>query len=335
VEFQRSWGKGTSQRLSHLAEKRFLRRLVPANSAHAYEYGLHPDISVTEAARWITLGEMLFHREKGLVGRTLASPLIKHGALKLTGLLVLAVVHRCGPISPALLARTLKPLMHRQTVVDKTAKLAEIGAVETFDGSVRLRSDWRESLTGYVRVNGFDSWSEALSERIESERLRYHANQIGPVVMRIRLAIIRALPCEVCGLAEGVGEPDHFPPKRWGGFDHPDLLYPLCRKHNIDLGIMVRDLPGPILRPRVLRVGSVGPLPEWLVEARRLSIEALRRGDVRLLERAQRLVEGNFLGWCAMGLGSNSVMFERIDEVGGRRVGRRTFLGGSPERLNG
>ena len=256
--------------MAGLTEKRFLRRVVPANRAHAYEYGLHPDIPVAEAERWVTLGRMLFDREKGLVGRVLASPLIRHGALKMTGLLALAVVHRCGPISPALLARTLKPLVHRQTVKNKRVKLVEIGVIETSDDCVGLRSGWRESLAEYVRVNGFDARAEALSGRIESERLRYRANLTGSVMMRIRLALIRALPCLICGEASDQGEAEHFPPKKWGGFDHPDLLHPLCQRHNIELGIMVRDLPGPVLRPRVSRAGSAGPVPLWLVEAQQL-----------------------------------------------------------------
>jgi hypothetical protein len=95
---------------------------------------------------------------------------------------------------------------------------------------------------------------------------------------------------------------EHFPPKLWGGFDHPDLMHSVCWGDNSDWGSIVKSLRRPNFeKPIVMSLPVETDIKQFaarlMASAHRTFIEGARRGDVDLLEVAVTRMESAWPLW--------------------------------------
>jgi len=85
---------------------------------------------------------------------------------------------------------------------------------------------------------------------------------------------------------------EHFPPKDWGGFDHPHLMFSGCTPCNSSWGRWLANQPKPRLRPpgtlhlAHAKVGVTRLASAALDVAHQRYLYGKRTGDIADLDRA-------------------------------------------------
>jgi hypothetical protein len=247
---RRSTGSDVSAGLAGLFKKGWLERRIPGPPTWGREYKLGADISEDQRTAWVELGRLLFE-PMGLVGDYLTRPAVKHGRIMLSGFLVLTLLERHGPVNRLALIKTLKPVMSRNTVIGRLERLEEIGlAVQVSDAPDLWMAvpDYLARLEAYEEITGLKEQAAWQDARIEMERTSERIRLAGGPEVKDREEEVLAGPCVFCGVAQAT-EVEHFPPKHWGGFNHPGLMFGACTRCNGDWGRWIRKKPKPQYPP--------------------------------------------------------------------------------------
>jgi hypothetical protein len=338
-DLRRSNGSEVSAGLRKLRDDGFLGCIGPEKEDDAKEWVLHQQIQGDQRDAWVALGTLLFGPEpQCLVGRQMGRPSIKHGYVELSGFLILALLQRCGAQTLGTLVAVLDRLVTAKTVEKKLALLVHRKLVAWEGDLFSSTSDCEERLSAWERDDRkLGKWAKEQDERIADERLRFRTGDSDTPEMKARKRELRAGPCDFCGVMH-CGEVEHFPPKHWGGFDHPYLMRGACRSHNSSWGNWIKGQSVPILRrPGTLHVvhasvDIVSMASAVLEMAHECYLYGRHTGDIDDLDRAREAVERAFPFWLAVFTGRYPlrVVNERllpddwVEEpfTGRRRVGR-------------
>jgi hypothetical protein len=254
----------------------------------------------SEKAKWIELGTLLYAPRKGLLGPFQGRPSVQHGYVMSTGFLVLALLDRRDGAKLKVLADTLKPVMSRSTVEARLAHLKSIGIVYQYGSQYRVTPDWLPSLLAYEFDVGLLQKATLQDQQHARDRRNWKIELAGGEDNVTLKAHVRQQPCYVCREIP-CGEVDHIPPKEWGGFDHPQMMFPACRKHNGQPSSLIRDAPHtPTLTvplDSIVSVSHYGTGADVFLAAQMLYIHAMRTGDLNAFHQARRLFHWSFPHW--------------------------------------
>jgi len=298
--FRRGNGSGVSKMLRRLVKDGFLEVEHPELATHAYLYGLPAAMPVEEKEQWIELGELLFS-PKGLLGRFRTHPSLKHGHIMPNGFLVLAILLECGSQSALEMKKAMKHIMHRNTTQGRLDFLTENDIVQLEDGQYSPTEDWEQAIIRYERANSLETFDIELKRRIAAERCRYYEALAGGADLVALKKFLRTGSCIECG-EKPAGQVEHFPPKLWLGFDHPDLMHSACPGDNEDWGSIVKSLRRPNFdKPIVMSLPIETDIKRFaatlMASVHRIFLEGARTGDMGLLELSVSRMESAWPLW--------------------------------------
>lgn len=250
----------------------------------AHRYSLGPT-AVDHGDQWRELGRRLYSTG-GILAGGLGDPLIKHGYLNASGLLVVGALKEVGQGTAAMIRRHLGGLLARTTIGAAIERLAQLGLVLVEHDRVSLINDYERRLIHIALDNGTAAWALE-QERSHREQRDAYADALADEAVAAEDAYLRTLPCIYCGTpaVPGEAEVEHFPPQHWVSSARYTIRLPSCRVHNHWLGQQVR---GSSMAPHT-------PPPDvaFVSDAEHLEVFALR---LLLNEHAiftQLLVEGH------------------------------------------
>ena len=230
--FNRSNGRLVSKHLAGLVRDRWLRSFEDDESdAYWYARGSRLTRSAGLRSDWSELADALWG--PGGLLRTYEDPAaLSHGMPGINGMLVLSSLAHCeSPASSAALHQYLSSFMKRPTVVKRLNSAIADGLVEaTADGYVTA-DDWRDKLDELVATRKAAApRARKISGQVERDRQNYSKFRgSGRLTPQERKRLLRQ-PCVRCG--GRASQVEHFPPKKFDGFDHRHTAFAICRGCN-------------------------------------------------------------------------------------------------------
>jgi len=218
------------------------------SKATATRYRCGPRISNDDKNRWAVVGERLFGPE-GSLGGFLTRPVIKHGHLGLSGMLVVGTLLVEGPVGEKDLVKALSPLVARTTLTGSSGVFDRLVRKEVLDCPVDgvwcVPDDLEERIGRYEVESGVGERVAVLHAQIESEQKHHNEEVLGSPYLQAFRKFLKRQPCSKCGRLSGRsgGEVDHFPPIHSGGFDAVGRQYPICRSCNNKMSAFTKRMP--------------------------------------------------------------------------------------------
>jgi len=269
--FNRGRGRLVSKDLKALRVAGWLKAQQHKDSeAFAYQ----PGPKLTRDSRlwgeWESLAQALFGTS-GLVKRFNDSPVWGHGLFGFNQTLVLgALVYRCQAWRRVDIINYLNGLVGTSPIDTALRTLTTAGVVNWENGVYVRNLDWSTRLHALVKSHPSGLQRKLrVKYQVKAERMVY-ANLVrdGHLTPLQRKQLLKQ-PCLRCG--GKATQVEHFPPQKFGGKDHPHLVWAICKDCNDKTSGFIRRL---------------GPLPT-LSKTR---LRSLRGIDPNIFARASLLV---------------------------------------------
>ena len=265
-------------------------------------YRLGPG-STPEQKSWVILGEEMFGND-GILNGLFARPSFAYRGIGVLGSIVIGFVRRFGPVTEGEILQGVFPLATKQNVKKHIAELADFGLLQLDDGAYVTSSDIEEQLIAYENSSGLTLRASSNEIQFGRQQAVFHEFVTGSSYLKSLKDSIRRLPCIYCGKPAhpGLMTIEHFPPKHWGGTDNTSLILPSCRRHNSQLGRMIRGSDS-LPTPTVTTIDLVTPIrPE---EAEKLVVEVMIMRHAHMtrlilegeISEARAMVADFFPGW--------------------------------------
>ena len=213
-DFQRVAGKGVSTQRRALVDGGWLHQLrrVEKTKGNEYSYG---DLLRAKSDRnaWVVIGEILFGKQ-GLVGDWLESPLLAHGSLGPSGVMVLSLIYRFpGQLSPADIRDFFSGIAKRDAVNGWLKKLQDkekfgCEIIELVDGHLQVSEGFKKVIADQHDM--FSPRKEKISKTVELEREKHLLKHGVSIELQKLRKMYRGLSCIRCGATSK--EVEHFPP---------------------------------------------------------------------------------------------------------------------------
>jgi len=215
---------------------------------------------------WQAFTTSLFGKQ-GLVSKFVNSPVWGHGVFGFKQTLVLgALVYRKQKFRRVDLVNYLQKLMSQSTIDSALKKMVEAKIISFTDGYYVRSQSWEENLKIFVDGHpGGKARQVRIRREVAIDRRRY-ANLIrdGKLSPKDREKLLRN-PCVRCGRKSK--EVEHFPPVKFGGNDHPHLVWAICHSCNARTKAFIKRIPLFETRPGKLHIAKLGIDPNDLLRA--------------------------------------------------------------------
>ncbi len=303
-DLSRVGGEAVSANLKKLVKGKWLlvRKKATGNQAHRYGLGTKLTMEAGVETCWRNLVKKLFNKN-GLVFGLIDGPSVGHRYLGVNGILVLGTLKNSRrPLTVPEIAAYLQVFMARQTVNNKLKKLSKNDlAVETDDGW-RVVPKLREALSKYEPESGALASQANIERTIKIERQQHAIRLKKGVLTREQKEEILAQGCFNCHTTTGPLELEHFPPKHWGGRDHFDLVWCLCRKCNNKYSHQIKTLPAPKLDKFIrITLAKKAFVPTVVVALLEYNAHRFYRAlNENRIEDARQLSYQTLNIWCAL-----------------------------------
>ena len=244
-DLNRVGGEAVSANLKKLVNGKWLsiRKKATGKQSHRYKLGMKLTMKAGAETCWRELATKLFDKN-GLVFGLIDNSSFGHRFLGINGMLVLGTLKSSRrPLTVSEIAVYLQMFMSRQTINNRLKKLSQNDlVVETSEGW-SVVSTLREMLSKYEPESGALAKKANIERTIKIERQNRDIRLEKGVLTREQKEEILAQGCFNCHTTTGRLELEHFPPKRWGGRDHFDLVLCLCWKCNNKYSHQIKTLP--------------------------------------------------------------------------------------------
>ena len=198
---------------AHLLMGGWLRQLrrIEKTKGNEYSYG---DLLKKKSDRnaWVVIGEILFGK-RGLVGDWLESPLLAHGSLGPSGVMVLSLIYRFpGQLSPADVRDFFSGIAKRDAVNGWLKKLQDeekfgCEIIELVDSHLQVSEGFKKVIADQHDM--FSPRKEKISKTAELEREKHLLKHGVSIELQKLRKMYRGLPCIRCGAPSK--EVEHFP----------------------------------------------------------------------------------------------------------------------------
>ena len=197
---------------------------------------------------WLAFATSLFGNQ-GLVSKFVNSPVWGHGVFGFRQTLVLgALVYRKQRFRRVDLVNYLQEFMSLSTIDSALKKMVEAKIVSYTDGFYIRSQSWEENLKVFVDGHpGGKARQVRIRHEVKIDR-RIYSNLIreGKLTPIERKKLLKN-PCVRCGRKSK--EVEHFPPVKFGGKDHPHLVWAICHSCNAKTKAFIRKIDKFEVRP--------------------------------------------------------------------------------------
>jgi len=306
MEFNRSNGRLVSKHLAGLVGDGWLVSFEDDESdAYWYVHGRRLARPTALRKDWLDLADGLWGQQ-GLLRTYEDVAALSHGMPGINGMLVLSTLARCeSPISSGELHQYLCSFMKRPTVVKRLNRLInEDLAKFTADGYVAT-DDWRAELDKLVATSKAGALrSEKICDQVERDRSNFSEFRGSGRLTPKERKWLRRQPCVRCGGRSS--QVEHFPPKKFDGFDHRHTAFAICEQCNNDTSGFIKRLPWvePLRVTETFIADGVDPgdlLRASVEKGLRRFYRAFKDGDVDAALLAIQIPRSLCLDWKAKG----------------------------------
>ena len=240
--FNRGNGGDFSKDLRELREKGWLTaQQVGDTEGLCYSPGRKLTSNSALYEEWQAFATSLFGNQ-GLVSKFVNSPVWGHGVFGFKQTLVLgALVYRKQRFRRVDLVNYLQKLMSLSTIDSALKKMVEAKIISYTDGFYIRSQSWEENLKIFVDGHpGGRARQVRIRHEVAIDR-RVYSNIIreGKLTPKVRKVILKN-PCVRCGRKSK--EIEHFPPVKFGGKDHPHLVWAICHSCNVKTKAFIKKI---------------------------------------------------------------------------------------------
>lgn len=255
--FNRGRGRLVSKDLKALCVSGWLIAKQHKES-EAYEYWPGPKLTRNSRLQgeWDALSQALFGAS-GLVERFNNSPVWGHGLFGFSQTLVLGtLVHQHRPLRRVDIINYLDGLVGPSSIDTALRTLIAAGVIRKVDRNYLRNPEWETNLQVLISCHpGGLQRKIRIAHQVQVDRLKYqNLVRAGQLTPRQRSQLLKK-PCLRCG--RRATQIEHFPPRKFGGKDHPHLVWATCKKCNAATKSFIRKLgPLPPITETCLRIWS-------------------------------------------------------------------------------
>jgi hypothetical protein len=291
--FNRGNGGDVSKNLRELRKGGWLlAQQVGKTEGFCYSPGkkLGPNSALYE--EWQAFATSLFGKQ-GLVSKFVNSAVWGHGVFGFKQTLVLgAIVYRKQQFRRVDLVDYFQNLMSESTIDSALKKMIETKIVTYVDGFYIRNQYWEAHLKIFVDGHpGGKARQVRIRREVTIDRRRYsNLLRDGKLTPRVRKDLLRN-PCVRCGRKSK--EVEHFPAVKFGGKDHPHLVWAICQGCNARTKAFIKKIDSFEIRPGKLHVVNRDIDPNDLLRAS-LSTglgKFYKAADMRDYAEGRRIIE--------------------------------------------
>ncbi len=248
-DFNRSGGGIVSEHLKALVTDKWLVRSEESTRIYAHEYipGRQLTSNKTKLKIWQQLADQLFSANGLLIGLSGRSA-FGTNFLGLNRMLIIGVLQRSKrPLSVPEIYQYIGFFMSISSVYGLFKRLEQNEIAVKVAKKWTLTSDFDRKLWEYERDVGALKRSVKIKRRNESERGELSIRLKGGQLTHAEETAIKKDGCVRCRTLEGKLQIEHFPPRHWGGKDHPDIALAICPQDNNRYSNKIKKYPAPEL----------------------------------------------------------------------------------------
>lgn len=255
--FNRGGGRLVSEDLKALCDGGWLNaRRFEETEALTYRPGRLLTGKPKLHAEWQSLSSSLFGNG-GLVKKFVNSAVWGHGVLGFNQTLVLGtLVYRHQSFRRVDIIKYLDGFVGVSSIDAALKTLVDAQIVRKKDGLYTRTKNWNKNLKIFLDgQKGGTARKERITREVRNDRQRYATLcRLGHLTPKERKALLTN-PCLRCG--GKANQVEHFPPRKFGGKDHPHLVWAICKKCNTETKSFIRKLgPLPPITETCLRIRS-------------------------------------------------------------------------------
>ncbi len=250
--FNRAGGPATSRQLKSLVKDGWLHQTVDNTISEAFIYSpghrLRQDDELF--ANWTTIALSLFGYN-GLIKPFRDSAGWGIGCLGPNGVYLLALLVRSDSRHRKQeLDLLCEWIMSKDRVRVYLKKLVEGKIVTKSESGYQIHESWKENLQIFIDSSPSGTQRQhTVENRVKAERYFYiHIARKRKLTKNERDELL-LLECVRCGGKST--EMEHWPPKKFGGYDNCHLVWSICEDCNDDTRAFIRSLPKTNFRPAI------------------------------------------------------------------------------------
>ncbi len=250
--FTRAGGPAASRQLKSLVKGGWLHQTVDNTTSEAFIYSLGRRLRQDDElfADWTLIASSLYGYD-GLIKPFKGSAAWGIGCLGPNGVYLLALLVRSDSrLRKQELDILCKWIMSKDRVRVYLKKLVESQIATKSDSGYQIHESWKQNLQ--IFIDSLPSGTQrqrAVKERVKAERYGYMHIARSRRLSKIEREALRLMKCVRCGGKST--EMEHWPPKKFGGYDHRHLVWSICEICNDDTRAFIRSLPKINFQPAI------------------------------------------------------------------------------------
>ncbi len=280
--FNRGGGRVVSKDLKALCDGGWLiSRQLEGSEALTYSPGRTLTCKPVLHAEWQSLSSSLFGIS-GLVKKFINSAAWGHGVFGFNQTLVLGtLVYRNQSFRRVDIIKYLNGLVGISSIDTALRTLVDAKIVSKEDGLYTRRKDWNQNLKILLDSHmGGTARKKRIAREVRKDRYKYGVLRSLGHLTPIEKKQLLKNPCLRCG--KKADQVEHYPPSKYGGYNHPHLVWAICKDCNDKTKYFIKKL---------------GPLPPFhrcvLVVKKGLDVNVLLRASLLLhLRHFYKAAEG-------------------------------------------
>ena len=243
--FNRGGGRVVSKDLKALCDGGWLiSRQLEGSEALAYSPGRTLTSKPTLHAEWQSLSSSLFG-SGGSVKKFINSAVWGHGVFGFNQTLVLGtLVYRQQSFRRVDIIKYLDGLVGISSIDTALKTLVGAQIVSKENGIYTRRKDWNHNLKILLDSQmGGTARKKRIAREVRKDRYKYGTLcRLGHLTPQEKRKLLKN-PCLRCG--KKADQVEHYPPRKYGGYDHTHLVWAICEDCNKKTGYFIKKL-GPL-----------------------------------------------------------------------------------------